>query len=165
MKQTQNTDSNVEGELRLKLNCVVTSSSLIKSVNQHFAVQMQNISNTANKISWIYYSFIHRGWFYFSSALLRCFGPWRWSEPLWKLLKTIWGVWAFWLRVLAFHVLSLTLTISSCGSLFLSRTKGHSSWFWMPRPSKSWEEPTCLLTWLMASTVPSVPLHELQNKE
>lgn len=48
------------------------------------------------------------------------------------------------------------LIISSV--FFLSRIKEPSSWFWTPRHLKSWEEPTCPLTWLMASMVPSTRL-------
>lgn len=40
-----------------------------------------------------------------------------------------------------------------------------SSWFWMGRPSRSWEEPTCLSTCLMASMVFTRPLYNAASSK
>ena len=54
-----------------------------------------------------------------------------------------------------------SVVVSDCDpyQTFLYRIKRHSSWFWMPRHLRSWEEPMCLLTSLMASMEPLMQLH------
>lgn len=51
------------------------------------------------------------------------------------------------------------------GPLFCFRIRERSSWFWMGRPSRSWEEPTCLSTCLMASMVFTRPLYNATSSK
>lgn len=46
------------------------------------------------------------------------------------------------------------------GPLVYFRTRERSSWFWMGRPSRSWGEPMCLSTCLMASMEFTRPLYD-----
>lgn len=50
-------------------------------------------------------------------------------------------------------------SVSLTEPLFYYRTRERSSWFWMGRPSRSWEEPMFPSTCLMASMVFIRPLH------